>query len=170
MNGAGRRRQMLNLEEIVDVFDYQPDTGLLFWKVSGQGRQMGKPIGSLSKGYLNVQFGGRNRRVHHIAWLICYGEWPLGQIDHIDGNRANNRIANLRIVNNQVNHKNMKRFSTNTSGCTGVSWSESRRKWCAYINVGKMVMIGRYASFDEAAKARKEAEAQHNFHQNHGRR
>ena len=169
MNGAGCKRQMLNLEEIVDVFDYQPDTGLLFWKKSGKGRQMERPIGSFCKGYLNVQFGGRNRRVHHIVWLICYGEWPLGQIDHIDGNRTNNRIANLRIVNNQDNHKNMKGFSTNTSGCTGVSWSKSKRKWCAYINVGKMIMIGRYGSFDDAVEARKKAEVQHNFHQNHGR-
>lgn len=106
---------------------------------------------------------------HRIVWKIVHGHWPKGQVDHIDHNRHNNKIENLRVVDAGVNSKNQSLSSTNTSGHYGVSWCKEQRKWRVRItNCGKVISIGRFKSKEDAILARKNAEKKYGFHENHG--
>ena len=100
-----------------------------------------------------------------------HGEIPDGMfIDHIDHDRDNNRIQNLRLSDHKINGKNCKLFSSNTSGYTGIRWEQKRNKWKADIKVdGKKITLGRYVRLEDAIKARKQAELKYGFHENHGR-
>ena len=92
-------------------------------------------------------------------------------MDHINGNRRDNRIENLRVVTVAENNKNLKTFKTNKSGRMGVHFDKSCRRWRAYIRYnGKRRHIGLYGSFEEASKARAKAEIKYGYHPNHGRK
>lgn len=99
------------------------------------------------------------------------GPIPKGyQIDHLDHNRYNNRIENLRLVTNQENHRNMPIRKDNCSGYTGVRWVIDRGKWSATICIdGKTKHLGLFRDKDDAIAARQEAEIKYGFHPNHGR-
>lgn len=121
-----------------------------------------------SDGYLRVKINNVAFRVHRVIWLITYGEWPDGQIDHINGVRDDNRIENLRAVSVVGNQQNQHMRVDNTSGTTGVRLESGA--WTAKIRVrGKRLHLGRFKSLEEAAAARKSAELLYGFHPNHGR-
>lgn len=121
-----------------------------------------------SDGYLRVKINNVAFRVHRVIWLITYGEWPEGQIDHINGVRDDNRIENLRAVSVVGNQQNQHMRVDNTSGTTGVRLESGA--WTAKIRVrGKRLHLGRFKSMEEAAAARKSAELLYGFHPNHGR-
>lgn len=176
-------RNDLTAEYVRECLDYDPDTGLLKWKKrpvehfkSDRNWKMwntrfsDKNTGSFvnKKGYMNIKLNGTTYRTHRIVWLIVHGEWPKDHIDHIDGDRINNKIENLRDVPNSENHKNMAMMYINTSGHSGVSFRG--KNWIARISVnGKEKHLGVFKTIDEAIKARKAAEKEHNFHPNHGR-
>lgn len=170
-------------EELRKVLKYIPETGKLFWKEreatmfsDGHRDAIGncnnwnaryaykEAFTSFSKGYLIGSVFGRKFKSHRVAWAIHYGEWPMHQIDHVNGDRGDNRIENLRDVNNKENHRNMKTFSSNTSGHVGVYPHDERFR----VRVGN-VHVGIFNSFDEAVLARKEAQFVLGFHLNHGR-
>nr|WP_175479900.1 HNH endonuclease signature motif containing protein [Paracoccus homiensis] len=109
-------------------------------------------------------------QAHRVAWAVIHGRWPNGEIDHINGDRSDNRLANLREVTKRENHRNMAIRSDNTSGVTGVYWAREKGKWAAYIKADKMVALGRYDTFAEAVAARRAAEKVLGYHPNHGRR
>ncbi len=97
------------------------------------------------------------------------GEWPP-HIDHIDGDKTNNRFPNLRNVGQDLNNKNAARRMDNTSGVTGVSFDLTKKKWHAYLHDhGCAVHLGFYLKFDDAVAARRHAEQERGFHPNHGR-
>jgi len=102
---------------------------------------------------------------HRVIWAMHYGEWPDDHMDHINHNRTDNRISNMRVVTNAENHKNTKMLSNNTSGHTGVDWVKKDRVWRARIGA---VVIGSFGSKEEAVKARRAAEIANDFHPNHG--
>lgn len=105
-----------------------------------------------------------------MAWLYIYGEFPDGEIDHINGNKADNRICNLRCVDHFTNMKNYPLPRNNKSGIIGVSWYKALSKWEAKIqHDGKSIHLGYFDDLDDAAKARKAAEEKYSFHANHGR-
>lgn len=107
---------------------------------------------------------------HRIAWALHHGCWPDDQIDHINGNPEDNRIANLRAVSNAENQRNARRKCTNTSGVTGVSWHSRDHVWHANIREkGRLLYLGSFDSFDEAVAVRKAAEHEYGYHENHGR-
>ena len=99
------------------------------------------------------------------------GPIPEGmQIDHIDQNKFNNRIENLRLVDGFDNHRNMPLLKNNTSGCCGVSMRKGLEKWRAFISVnGSFMELGYYDDWFEAVCARKSAENRFGFHENHGK-
>jgi hypothetical protein len=99
---------------------------------------------------------------------MVYGDEPQ-DIDHINGNRRDNRIANLRAVDRRENMRNARLRSNNTSGIVGVTFSRDRKKWVAQINDGKVRSLGRFDKFEDAVEARKAAERRAGFHPNHGR-
>jgi hypothetical protein len=101
-------RPLPSLETLREVLAYDPDTGALTWLVSHRRVRMGSPAGCLSeKGYVRVVLGSRSLRAHRIAWMLHYGEDP-GEllIDHINRNRSDNRISNLRLVDAKGNQAN----------------------------------------------------------------
>lgn len=152
-------------EEILKVLRYCPDSGILT-RVS-----TGEIVGaSHSKGYLSIYVCGRNYLAHRVAWLISYGDWPNGTIDHVNGIKTDNRILNLRCVSNAENHKNMPLQSNNKNGIPGVHWLDRYGKWRAQIKVsGVIKYLGYHECFFSACCARKSAEIKYGFHANHGR-
>lgn len=93
-----------------------------------------------------------------MAWAIHHGEWPDGEIDHINMKRDDNRIANLRLATSSDNRMNSGRQENNTSGMKGVYWKKARGKWMSQIQVAsKQIFLGRYATKAEAHAAYCEA-------------
>ena len=122
-----------------------------------------------NEGYVHIKISGRLHKAHRLAWLITHREWPYGQIDHINHNRSDNRLDNLRVVTNQQNTYNQKKRKTNASGFTGVGWHKRICKWQAQIQAdGKKVCLGYFENIEAAVAARKAAEENLGFHPNHG--
>tara|TARA_R110002153_G_scaffold272063_1_gene440344 strand:- start:86 stop:631 length:546 start_codon:yes stop_codon:yes gene_type:complete len=115
----------------------------------------------------------RNNRVtaHRMAWAWVHGEEPSGQIDHINGDRTDNRIENLRDVSKLENSHNVAISKRNKSGIVGVRYNPSRARWEADIRVErKLIFLGRFKCLGNAMAARKSANLQYGFHPNHGMR
>ena len=109
-------------------------------------------------------------RAHIAAWTIGTGAWPDGQIDHINGDKLDNRLSNLREVSNVENGRNQKLRNTNVSGINGVHWRKDTSKWSACICVdGKTKHLGSFENIEDAARARAAADLKYGFHSNHGR-
>lgn len=160
----------LSYQEACDLLDYDPVMGHLYWKVNrGSNLVAGLPITRLSnKGYVVVKINSKAYLAHRVAWLITYGTWPTGQIDHENQVRSDNRLSNLRDVTQQVNLKNKRKMVNNTSGHTGVYLTQSGN-WLARICVDKtQINLGSFPTIDGAVAARKAAITHHNFHVNHG--
>lgn len=166
-----KKNQLPSKEALNDLFYYTPDTGLLIWKKEGSRKKvLGKEAGTAhSDGYRAVGINYAVYLVHRVIWKMITGEEP-DEIDHIDGNRSNNRLVNLRSVGRKENKKNIKKPSNNTSGVIGVCFDASRNKWLAHIKVNqKFINLGYFDTFEAAVAARKAAEVKYNFHPNHGR-
>ena len=113
-------------------------------------------------GYVMVTVDGKAHRAHRLAWLYMTGDWPEADIDHRDGNRANNRWDNLRAATRSENIHNMGLRARNTSGRKGACYDAKRQKWLAQIVVnGKYIHLGRYETRDEAGDAYDAAARRH---------
>lgn len=170
-------KRLPSQEELQDLLDYDPATGILTWKHrpdhvgSWNVQNAGQPAFTsvTSKGYLYGSLGDLTVRAHRVIWKWLYGEEP-DQLDHIDGNPANNRRANLRSVTPEENQRNTKMRSDNTSGVVGVQYRKDTNKWRAYISVkSSQLNLGSFETMEEAIEARQAAEIEHGFHPNHGR-
>lgn len=153
---------MLTPAELRQIFRYDPDTGVLTWAVKISDKTMvGAPAGTYSHGYLVVAVRKVMYRVHRVAWAMVYGAWPdeTADIDHINGNRADNRICNLRIATRAENIRNSRTRSNNKSGHKGVSWDKAKQAWMARIKAtnGRIVHLGYFAAKHEAADAYRRA-------------
>ena len=92
------------IAEIKFYFRYDKDTGLLYWRRSKRGIKRNSPVGSFNnKGYLKATLHTRGLLVHRIIWVLVYGKFPEQEIDHINGNKTDNRIENLRDVSGLIN-------------------------------------------------------------------
>jgi len=163
---------LITLEEAQNLLHYDPEKGALTWRVfRGSRAKAGDLAGTAANGYLRVRVGDSLYYVHRLAWFIYYGKWPENQIDHINGNRIDNRIENLREANHSINGKNTEIHRNNTTGHSGVTWNKKRRKYVAQIKVNyKVIYLGYYTDIDGAVAARKQAEIDYGFHKNHGRK
>ena len=113
---------------------------------------------------------GKTIYQHQVVWAFHYGTWPEKDIDHINGDRNDNSITNLRLVSHAENMRNKAKPKSNTSGYVGVVWSKSEKKWQSRITKdGKRVHLGYYVCIDDAVSARSLAEKEMGFHKNHGR-
>ena len=122
-------------------------------------------------GYRHGAILGRNFLAHRVIYAMHYGKWPNKQIDHINGIRTDNRIKNLREVTGSENLKNQKISVKNKSGVTGVCRHGNTDKWVAFIKVNRRKRhLGLFSRFEDAVKARKQAEKELGFHENHGRK
>lgn len=122
------------------------------------------------KGYKKGAVLSVNCCAHRVAYALFYGSTPDGFIDHINGDTSDNRIENLRVVDQSGNSRNARLYSSNTSGTHGVIWDSSRKRWDVRIGIkGRQTRIGRFKTKEEAIAARKRAESDFGFHPNHGR-
>ena len=151
----------LTAEYLRSILHYEPETGIFTWKVSTSNRvKVGDVAGCLEgDGYLRIKVQSRKYRAHRLAWLYVYGEWPSLDIDHINRNKADNRISNLREVTNKQNMQNASKRSDNTSGHSGVSWHKDSGKWQAQIAFNyRVIYLGLFESVEDAVAARKAGE------------
>jgi hypothetical protein len=139
------------------MLNYDAATGVLTWKVSTGGHvRAGAEAGTITNhGYRRIMLDGTKYLAHRLAWYIAYGAMPAGQIDHINGNRADNRLKNLRDVSQSVNQQNQRRAQIGSgSGLLGVHYYKARGKWQAHITVGgRSRSLGYFAIAEDAQAA-----------------
>ena len=122
-----------------DRIHYDAETGQFTWSVAGRGIRMGAVAGSKTpEGYWQIKLGFKVYRAHRLAWFLVHGGWPDGSIDHINGNRLDNRIANLRIASHAVNMQNKRTAMVNNKSCglLGVTWNVQHKRWQSKVTVG----------------------------------
>lgn len=144
----------MNPDTLREIVSYDPDTGRFTYKKANQRRRVGDPVGTLrSDGYWEVTIRNKRYRLHRLAWLLLHGSLPTKHIDHINGDRADNRACNLREASYSENQQNLKRPTVrNKCGYLGVSFHRGR--FVAQIKTnGKNVYIGRYKTAEEAHRA-----------------
>jgi hypothetical protein len=129
-----------------DVLRYEPDTSKFFWLMARPRKtRAGDPAGHLNKkGYIEIRYNHITYQAHRIAWYLHTGQdpYPLG-LDHVNGERADNRINNLRLATPAQNAKNMRKREGTTSTYKGVSWHRKSGKWQAQIRVdGRSMYLG----------------------------
>jgi hypothetical protein len=176
---------LLNLSAAREMFRYDPNSGELTWRDRPighfpsqaarnvwNGRNAGKAAGRIaSTGYRTVTVNGRSCLAHRIVWLLATGHYPVGEIDHINGDPADNRLANLRDVSSLQNQRNRRLNANNRSGVSGVRWIAKHQRWSAMIGGGhRKKNLGSFLTFDEAVAARRAGEKSRGYHENHGRR
>lgn len=171
------------------LLDYNPETGKLYWRMrspehfaegtysadrrckSWNKANAGKEAFThvMGIGYAQGSVNNRLLLAHRVIWAIQTGEWPQGDIDHINGDRSDNRWPNLRDVSHAINLRNAAGKSSNASGVTGVSFRPERGKWRARVMVdGRERCLGHFESFDDAVAARKRAMQSDGFTSRHG--
>ena len=180
-------------EVLCQLLRYDVETGLLFWRERGlewfratpgrtaqhacanwNARYAGQEaftweITGYRFGCLTVDGTKEKFAAHRVIWKMEFGVDP-DEIDHVSGERMDNRLQNLRDVSRRVNGQNIGISSANKSGHIGVYWNKQRGKWHAKIKIdGKDRHIGFFSDLGEAASARKAAERGFGFHENHGR-
>jgi len=172
-------------EVLRQLLDYAPETGKLFWRE--------RPLEMFNAGRRNIattwnsRFAGQEAftaedsfgykiglifragyRAHRVIFKMMTGVDP-DEVDHIDGDRANNRWVNLREADRITNNRNVCRRRDNRSGVTGIYWDQSSAKWRATINDGgKQTRLGSFACFGAAVRARKASLAKHGYSLRHG--
>lgn len=169
---------------LAECFSYDGQSGSLTWlerppshfrNAKGhaiQRARAGRVTGCFdaSTGYLVIGLKGKIYYAHRLIWALVTGEWPDGEIDHINGDRADNSWNNLRAVSHAVNNRNTSRRPTNRSGTVGVSFAKREGKWRARIMFeGRDIHLGYFDTWADAVSARGNALEEYGFHKNHGR-
>lgn len=151
----------LTQDELKDFLSYDAETGVFTRKkYRSHLAKVGDVAGwADTKGYIRIEINHKPYAAHRLAWLYVYGRFPSEQIDHINGNPSDNRIANLRAASNSENQQNVGPKRNNKSGVVGVHWYTPRGVWRAAIKInGKYKSLGYFRSVAEAATARQLAE------------
>lgn len=159
-NAGTKRKSHISQERLREVLDYNPDTGVFTW-VNGNSRNVksGDIAGYKNQqGYIRIRVGAKLLPAHRLAWIYVYGEDIDGyEIDHINGDKSDNRICNLRISSHQQNMFNMKKKSTNKSGVKGVHFDKRCNKWRAQTSINKKrVHLGLFNTIESAEEAIRE--------------
>lgn len=145
-----------SVERVNALLQYCPETGELIQRFNRGGTaKKGFQAGHINPdGYRRVRVDGKQFMAHRLAWLVFYGTWPANEIDHINGKKDDNRIANLRVVSRAENEWNKPATTCTTSGYRGVTWDPQYRKWRAQITVnGRKFHVGRFLTPEEAFAA-----------------
>ena len=142
---------------ISSSLSYDSQSGDIFWKQANSNRiKIGDKAGYVGEDKrISIRLGNKLYKAHRLIWLLTYGKWPEGVIDHVDGNPLNNRLSNLRDVPQSVNtHNHRKARSNNTSGLLGVCRRDDIGKFQAKIQVmGKVIFLGTFMTAEEAHEA-----------------
>lgn len=146
---------MLTQTRLQEVLDYNPETGLFVRRLKQSGVKQGKVSGSLTNdGYKVTSIDGKIYKCHRLAWLYVTGLWPLGQIDHLNGQRADNRFENLRDVAKQTNVENQRKAQRNNKS-TGVlgTWKNGDSFAARISHKNVKIYLGTFATLEEASAA-----------------
>lgn len=151
----------LSQEDLNRLLKYEPDNGKLFWlprldAKAWNNRYADKEASYTSKdGYQIITLFSKNYKAHRIVWSLSHGPIPKGfQIDHINRDKSDNRLCNLRLATAKDNNRNRPKSTRNTSGAKGVCWMKGRNKWRSRIIVdGKPKYLGFYDDFQQAVDA-----------------
>lgn len=156
----------LTAEQLRELLNYNPETGIFTWAVQGRNRPVGGVVGSKDhRGYIQASIGTKADRLriymHRAAWAYVHGVWPTHDIDHINHDKSDNRIANLRELTRSLNQQNqIKAHANNKSGYLGVYANKKGRKQpyiaCIFAN-GRAVHLGAFDTAEEAHAAYVEA-------------
>lgn len=145
---------MLTQQRLKELFNYDPETGRFIRLVgrSGPGARAGDVAGcDNGQGYIRIYVDGKGYKAHRLAWLYVYGDLPA-EIDHVNCDRSDNRIGNLRPATRKQNRSNCAAYRNNTSGYKGVS--ACGEKWRAQIQSGgKKKALGLFRTPEEAHEA-----------------
>ena len=173
------------LAYLEQLLAYEAHTGDFTWKArplelfktericnSWNTKYAGTKVGFVNpRGYVVIKIDGKQYKGHRLAYYLGTGTDPESlTVDHIDPrNKSDNRLCNLRLATHAEQNKNCSERSDNTSGVTGVHWDKQKSKFRSQIRVdGKSISIGYFDNFDEAVRARKVAERELGFSENHG--
>lgn len=181
------------VEIMRQLLRYEPDTGKLYWRertpemfrdgmrcrdavCQGWNKRFAgnEAFPQLREdGYRYGRLADRKVMAHRVAWAIFHGKEPVGTVDHINGDRSDNRIGNLRDCPMSVNAKNLSLRKDNKYGVAGIRFrgcSRSTKQWLAVIKVdGRSIHLGSFESIGEAIRARRDAESRYGFHRMTGK-
>jgi len=164
-----RLRERLRLDDSGVLYWRECPTMAKQWNTSWAGKAAFTATDG--KGYRHGSIDYTYVRYHRVVWALVHGAWPTCDLDHIDGDKQNNKISNLRPVCKSENSRNRRRGGNNTSGVMGVGWHKPTGRWRAYIASGSQshVHLGFFDTKDEAIAARRAAQDRYGYHANHGR-
>jgi hypothetical protein len=145
-------------ETVEHFLSYDTNTGKFFWKNPQSNRvQKGEEAGVSADGYLRISVNGKKYQAHRLVWLLFHGCFPTKDIDHIDGNRSNNRIENLREVTRMENLHNRTKAK-------GYTFCNTRKKYVAQLKINyKRHFLGYFDTAEEAREAYVKAKADNNL-------
>lgn len=148
--------KILTQDRLKELLSYDPETGVFTHKTYRGGRiKAGERAGALmNKGYVHIKVDGKKYLAHRLVWLYVSGQFPTDEVDHINGDRADNRLVNLRAVTKKQNCENRKQQINNKSGHRGVHWHKASGKWQAMIrHQGELIPLGLFNDVIDAANA-----------------
>ncbi|KYJ87519.1 HNH endonuclease signature motif containing protein [Sulfurovum riftiae] len=155
--------KQLTQERLKALFLYDPTSGVFTRKKTG------KSATNTHNGYIRIGIDYQEYYAHRLAFLYMLGEFPQGVVDHKNHVKIDNRWDNLRSVTIQENSKNTSLYSNNKSNMAGVYWHKRDKAWIACIHVdGKKKHLGCFKVKEDAIAARKKANHEYGFHNNHG--
>ncbi len=154
-------RKQLSHSRLKELLHYDHETGDFIWKVTPSYNKKVNPgdVGGWieTRGYRRIEIDRRTYSAHRLAWFYMTGKWPMYEIDHINGQRCDNRFCNLREVTSAQNNQNSKSV-WGSSKYRGVWWSNSVGKWQSQIKLnGKRFYLGVFDMEEDAANAYKSA-------------
>lgn len=139
---------LLTREKLLFLFSYDKENGTLSWKNSKRKRDNGKTLSQTHRGYVVVEINNKSFFVHRLIYFIEHNEWPL-YTDHINGNKSDNRISNLRSVDSRKNQQNRK--SHREGKLVGTYFNKKNKKWISRFKIGnKRFSLGSYLTQVEA--------------------
>lgn len=162
-----RLSDLPSIKQLRDALAYDAETGVLTWKPQPPRRGVrniaGKEAGWVQNGYRQLTIGQVTVFSHRVAWALVHGQWPAEFVDHVNMDRTDNRLVNLRLATKSENSCNTRARVNNASGMKGVYLCRSTGRWRARIMLGgKSTCLGRFNTAEAAHEAyRKAAEQVH---------
>jgi hypothetical protein len=144
------------VSRVKELLSYDADTGIVSRKIGVGNRWPAGPLNTMpnSAGYLRVRIDGARCFVHRLVWVIATGAYPVGDIDHINCNKADNRLSNLRQARRSENCCNKPARKDNKAGVKGIHWDKKQKAWRAEIEFeGRRFHLGSFRSAEDAAEA-----------------